>query len=46
MKVSIGAVAVVVAEDAGDRVEEHALAVGAGAVEEEQRVLAGRAGQA
>ena len=30
----------------GQRVEEGALAVGAGAVEEEQRVLAGRAGQA
>jgi hypothetical protein len=36
----------VVAEDGCQRVEEGALAVGAGAVEEEQRMLAGRAGEA
>ena len=45
-KVSIGALAMVVADDAGDGVEERRLAVGADAVGEEQRVFAGRAGQA
>ncbi len=36
----------VVAKDRGDRVQEHALAVAAGAVREEERVLADRSGQA
>ncbi len=37
--------AVIVAEDAGDGIDEGAFAVGAAAVQEEQRMLAGHAGQ-
>ena len=45
VKVSIGGGAVIVAEDTGNRVDEDALSVGAGAVEKKQSVCRCEAGE-